>query len=344
MGNFHFIFSGTQNAIGGGTKLWKFLLSKPPFTVHLHYSSYAEKIWKDFIFENLIHHIHKDWKTFENRNYRAYDDSYKTFDLALFDENDTIIFDSREGIQQLSIPISKLRKNVKMIWHMQSEEHLLRKNPLVTFKDFLSLQHIESIITVSNYLKKRFEKDIIYKSFSKKIPIEVIYNGIESSFKYIKSEKEFVLFFGRYESYKNPLFLEKLNADVRYIGSTKGCTKPVNVPKEKDLGWMSPEEAASYGDIFIFPSLGEAFGLSLLEMMSFGKIVIAFDSGAFSELIENEVDGFLIKPFDVKKANEIIEMIKNNRVLKEKISANAINKAKNFTLENFRNKFYNAIN
>ncbi|MEJ5283723.1 MAG: glycosyltransferase family 4 protein [Brevinematales bacterium] len=340
MRKIHFIFSGTQNSIGGGTKVWKALLKNPPFEVFLHYSSYAIEIWKDFNYNNLIHYIHKNWKTFENRNYRAYDDSFKDFNLNLINDGDIIIFDSREGVQQLAIPISKSKKNVKMLWHMQSKEHLLRKNPIITFRDFLSIQNINNIITVSKYVKKRFESDFLYRFFSKKIPIDVVYNGIESSFEYINPQKDFVLFFGRYESYKNPLFLEKLEANVGYIGSQKGCAKPVDIPKEKDLGWMTPEEAATYGDVFIFPSIGEGFGLSLIEMMSYGKIVIAFDSGAFSELIEDGVDGFLIKPFDVKKTNEIIKIIKNDKIYKEKISKNAINKAKFFSIEKFRNNFY----
>lgn len=341
--NIHFIFSGTQNAIGGGTKAWKTLLKNPPFEVFLHYSSYAEQIWKDFKYDNLIHYVHKNWKTYENRNYRSYDKSFKDFNLNLINDADIVIFDSREGLQQLAIPISRNKKSVKMLWHMQSEEHLLRKNPVVTFKDFLSLQNVNNIITVSKYLKKKFESDFLYRFFSKKIPIQVVYNGIESNFEYIKPKKDFVLFFGRYESYKNPLFLEKLEADVRYIGSKKGCSKPVDILQEKDLGWMTPEEAATYGDIFVFPSIGEAFGLALIEMMSYGKVVIAFDSGAFSELIEDGTDGFLIKPFDTKRANEIIKMVKTDISLREKISRNAINKAKCFNLENFRKNFYSFV-
>ncbi len=339
----HFIFSGTENAIGGGTKVSKLLLKDPPFKINLHYSSYATEIWKDFESKNLIHHIHKGWKTFENRNYKAYDNSFKDFNLNIINENDIVIFDSREGIQQLALPISTKIKNVTMIWHMNSKEHLLRKNLFVTIKDLISLQNITKIITVSKYVKKRFEMDIIYKTFSKKIPIKVVYYAIDSHFERVFAKYDFVLFFGRYESYKNPLFLERLGVDVRYIGSNKGCTKPVIIPEKKDLGWLTPKEAAAYGDIFVFPSIGEAFGLALPEMMSYGKIVIAFNSGAFPELIENGVDGFLIRPFDYKKAREIIKLIKGNQKLKENVSNNAIKKAKQFTIDKFRENFYKEI-
>jgi len=134
-----------------------------------------------------------------------------------------------------------------------------------------------------------------------------------------------------------------LGVEVGYIGSTKGCSKPVNIPESKNLGWMEPEKAATYGDIFVFPSVGEAFGLALIEMMSFGKIVIAFDSGAFSEIITDGVDGFLVKPFDYKKVREIIFRINGDANLKERISNNAIEKAKNFTVDKFRENFYGLI-
>jgi glycosyltransferase involved in cell wall biosynthesis len=342
--NVHFIFSGTQNALGGGTKVWKILLKEPPFQVNLHYSSYAKEIWRDFNYPNLIHHVHKDWKTFENRNYRAYDDSYLSFNFDLINDGDIVIFDSREGVQQLSNFLYKNKKEVKMIWHMQSEEHLLRKNLKTTFKDLVSLQHIDRVIAVSKFVKERFENDIVYKIFSKKIDFDVVYNPVESSFNKIKAKKNLVLFFGRFERYKNPLFLEKLGVEVGYIGSTKGCSKPVNIPESKNLGWMEPEKAATYGDIFVFPSVGgEGFALAPIEMMSYGKIVIAFKSGSFGELITDEVNGFLVKPFDYKKVREIIFRINTDNKLKEKISNNAIEKAKNFTVDKFRENFYGLI-
>jgi glycosyltransferase involved in cell wall biosynthesis len=51
-------------------------------------------------------------------------------------------------------------------------------------------------------------------------------------------------------------------------------------------------------DIYASPSLGEGFGLAVLEAMERGLPVVATEAGALSELIENERTGLLVPPRD----------------------------------------------
>ncbi|QJR21542.1 hypothetical protein BREVNS_0792 [Brevinematales bacterium NS] len=337
----HFIFSGTSSSRGGGAALWRLLLSFPPREVWLHYSSYARTLWEEVQHPFLHHVIHEGWGTHEHAPTPFPWKNRKGFDLSKIGGNDIVIFDSREALQQLALPLSQ--KGVRLFWHMQSRERVLRKKLWITPWDMACYRRLSGIVAISEFVRRAFTKDPLYVFAGKNIRWEVIPNGIVSSFERIEAEKDFVLYYGRYEGYKNPLFLEKLGCEVRYIGAKAGCAVPVSVPEEKDLGWMKPEEAAKWGDIFVFPAIGEAFGLALVEMMSYGKIVIAFRSGAFPEIIEDGVDGFLVEPFDVKATREVIERVRNSSELKKRISEAAQRKAMRYREDEYRTCFWESV-
>ncbi|GAG02365.1 unnamed protein product, partial [marine sediment metagenome] len=63
----------------------------------------------------------------------------------------------------------------------------------------------------------------------------------------------------------------------------------------KELGQLY-----SKADIFILPSVWEAFGIVLLEAMSFGIPIVATNAGGIPELVEDGVEGFLVPPKDAK--------------------------------------------
>lgn len=339
----HFIFSGSQSFVGGGTTAWRNLLSNINIEnkIYLHYSSYASELWRDFSNHNVVHVIHHGWKTWDNRNYVHYDNSNQNFDFKKIADHSKVIFDSIECVKQLTIRLA--RKNCELYWRVNSPEHCLRKDLIRMVKDLYRIQKIKKLIFISDYVADVFKKDPVYKLFSKRIDSAIVKNGTNVHHQLIKAQSDYILYFGRFEKYKNPLFLEKLNQEVRYIGTTKGCNQPVKVPQSKYLGWMKPSEAAKYGDIFVFPALKEAFGFAVIEMMSYGKIPICFNSGAFPEIIDNGVNGYLIKPFNTDSVNSIINKIKKDHNLKKFLQDNAVKKAVNFSIENFRDQFLKEI-
>lgn len=88
-------------------------------------------------------------------------------------------------------------------------------------------------------------------------------------------------------------------------------------------------------DIGLVCSKAEAFGRVTVEYMLSGNVVIASDTGANSEIIENEKNGLLYEygnPIDL--ANKIEYLIKNRRII-SKYTKNAYEKATNdFTATN----------
>ena len=59
-------------------------------------------------------------------------------------------------------------------------------------------------------------------------------------------------------------------------------------------------------DIIVIPSLSESFGLTILENMALGNVVVASDVGGVPDLIENGKNGILVPPADPKKLADAI--------------------------------------
>jgi glycosyltransferase involved in cell wall biosynthesis len=77
-----------------------------------------------------------------------------------------------------------------------------------------------------------------------------------------------------------------LEAEVIFLGSL-----------QDDL---SLRLAYSAADVFVIPSIQEAFGQTALEAMSCGRPVVGFMVGGISDLISHEETGYLANPFDTE--------------------------------------------
>ncbi|BAZ32298.1 hypothetical protein NIES4074_48000 [Cylindrospermum sp. NIES-4074] len=86
-------------------------------------------------------------------------------------------------------------------------------------------------------------------------------------------------------------------------------------------------------DLLISTSLGEPYGRSIAEAMSVGTPCICHESGGPAEIIENEVDGLLVKELAADAFAVAIARIYTNRQTWQYLSDNAIGKAKNWTSE-----------
>lgn len=74
-----------------------------------------------------------------------------------------------------------------------------------------------------------------------------------------------------------------------------------------------------YGILCSTPQYSEGISNSILEYMAAGLIPIATNLGGTSEIIEDTVNGFLIKPGDSKHIADIIEMLESDNKKREKI-------------------------
>ncbi|MBR5305032.1 MAG: glycosyltransferase family 4 protein [Candidatus Gastranaerophilales bacterium] len=100
--------------------------------------------------------------------------------------------------------------------------------------------------------------------------------------------------------------------------------------------WQKLDE----NNVFILPSINETFGISYLEAMSRGLITIGTIGTGIDGIIENNKNGYLIKP-EIKDIKDVLEKIKkqnNNEIIK-----NSLLTIKNYTENEIMNKYDEVI-
>lgn len=92
-----------------------------------------------------------------------------------------------------------------------------------------------------------------------------------------------------------------------------------------------PDKFLKKIDIYVYPSVAEGFGLTILEALNNKLPVICFDISPLNRIIIDKENGFLVKPFDLEDfKNKILELIKNKK-LRKKLS----NHGNKYLIDNF---------
>ncbi len=111
-------------------------------------------------------------------------------------------------------------------------------------------------------------------------------------------------------------------ADFLYVGNIDKGNKNAFVPdwgNVKYLGFRKDiKELISNCDIFVLPSYREGVPRTLLEAAAMGKAIVTTDVPGCREVVENGKNGFLVPVKDVKSLGEKIEVLINNKELREK--------------------------
>ena len=208
-----------------------------------------------------------------------------------------------------------------------------------------------TIVTPSLWLKKCVEE-----SFLKNKDTRLIYNGIdlENFTKTNKSaakkelklpENKKIVLFSANGGVKNPFkggefvfeAFEKLKnrSDILFlnIGGESG-QKSENW---QDFGYVKDPKTMvklySAADIYLFPTLAETFGMTVVEAMSCGLPVVTFETGGVPEIVENGKSGFVVEYKNGAKLVSALEKLLDNDELRKKMAENAINVGKKFSSE-----------
>ena len=112
-----------------------------------------------------------------------------------------------------------------------------------------------------------------------------------------------------YEGY--PLYADEVNEVLKHVQ---------NVQIEK-LGNVAVYDMIKYyqmSDLVIIPSLMEAVSLSAVESMACGTPVLSTNVGGMPELINDNIDGFLVNAKSSDEiADKILELYNNKETLNE---------------------------
>jgi glycosyltransferase involved in cell wall biosynthesis len=99
-----------------------------------------------------------------------------------------------------------------------------------------------------------------------------------------------------------------------------------------DLGWVNDVDltvsAYNASDIFLMPSIGEAFGMMAIEAMACGKPVITFDGTALPEVVFAPHGGISVPKGNVTELTSSLERFINNPDERLSVGNKALNLAK----------------
>ncbi|MFA6990382.1 MAG: glycosyltransferase, partial [Candidatus Gastranaerophilaceae bacterium] len=209
-----------------------------------------------------------------------------------------------------------------------------------------------TIVCPSMWLADRAKRSIL-----KDKDVRVIYNGINTDiFKPYDKEKtrielglpsnKKILLFSASGSLKNPqkggdFIIESYNElkkDENIVFVCIGGNENIKNPNWIDIPYIQdPNLLAKYysaADIFIYPSLVEAFGLVIAESMACETPVVAFNYSAVPEIIDHKQNGYLANYKDKKDFINGIKSLLFDSELLLNFGKNArIKIVNNFTLD-----------
>lgn len=205
---------------------------------------------------------------------------------------------------------------------------------------YLYRKVITHIMANSNETKRTILA--INKNLVPESKIKVIYNGIqvsdyipEGNSLYMSDKEELILgSAGRLSEEKGHIHLLEMmqyleDNGVRYKLLIAGEGKMLK-PLQKQAGYLGMDHRISFLgfikdmpsflrslDIFLLPSHYEGFGYVITEAMASRVPVIAFDIKSTSEIIQDGVTGYLIKPYDPQEmAKRVIELAGDEKLRK----------------------------
>ncbi len=136
--------------------------------------------------------------------------------------------------------------------------------------------------------------------------------------------------------------------NVTYVKKIKRAIKKYGL--EEQVFWhgkVSREEIGQYysrADIFVLPSLKEAFGLVLLEAMAFGLPVVATRVGGIPEVVEHQKTGLLVPPGNIVALSQAITILVKDENLRRQYGRKGKQRLASFlTWEEAGENFYRLV-
>jgi glycosyltransferase involved in cell wall biosynthesis len=211
-----------------------------------------------------------------------------------------------------------------------------------TLKEIIEKNHHNKLILIPHGVKLVSTKPL----FNQKEPLKIGYIG------------------RIHQKQKNVFFIVEVLKKIEFpfefilIGSGPDEHELISLLKQNQIkykyeGAIHNSEISAYiknWDIFLFTSTSEGFGITLIEAMNNGVVPIAnFIDGVTDYIIQDNVDGFLVKQNKIEEYLKILYLLEANRELLHQIKKNAINKIQskfdlNKVIVKYQEIFFEAIN
>jgi len=260
--------------------------------------------------------------------------------VSKFRGNFDLLIDVENGIPFFTPLFSRMPK-ICIVHHVHNKQFFYEFPFPLSYVGFFAEQYIFPIfyrklpvIAVSKTTKNELAK----LGFNK-ARISVIYNGANGKGKEKKSTSgkfthPTILYLGRIKKYKRVDMLIKImpevlkhvpNANMLIAGWGTEASSVIDMSmrsigrrKVKIIGPVSEAEKKyllSKAWVFVNPSIGEGWGISVIEANLHGTPAIAFKVAGLSESIQDNKTGLLVKS-EKELVEKIIYILKNRKVMK----------------------------
>jgi glycosyltransferase involved in cell wall biosynthesis len=195
--------------------------------------------------------------------------------------------------------------------------------------------------------KKRFvlterEQDALEKVLDFPVEFELLFNGVpEMSAGTASKTKDEVLFCGRLHERKRPVAFVEMAAEIlrrgtkatfALVGPDDGELTAVRrtiqmqglkniVCYEGALGYEAVLDRMGRSGIYVFPSVNEPFGMSLLEALSLGLPAVCTDTCAIAPLLRNTASAIVTNGSVDAMASAVVKILEDD-TLRNQLSRN----------------------
>jgi glycosyltransferase involved in cell wall biosynthesis len=112
------------------------------------------------------------------------------------------------------------------------------------------------------------------------------------------------------------------------FGGKKGeCSQTINGLNVIETGKITDDDYLtalySAADVFVIPSMIDNYPNTVLEAMSCGTPCVGFKVGGIPEMIDHQVNGYLVDPFDTKQLAEGILWVLSDKEKRDELGKNA---------------------
>lgn len=122
--------------------------------------------------------------------------------------------------------------------------------------------------------------------------------------------------------------------DLKYMNDVYNMVKDSNLDGRIEIINNAKQEqiATAYekADIYIQASLEEGYGMAIAEAMTFGLPIIGNDTGGIPELVEEGVNGYLVKPGCSEDLKNKIAILISDYEQRSKLGNNSFKASQNF--------------
>lgn len=207
-----------------------------------------------------------------------------------------------------------LPRNIKLVGISNWLTDCAKRSSL--FKDF-DVQTIFNNIDCNEFfpLDKKQSKKILNLPENKKIilvgaiDIEDFYKGFDkfiASLKYIQKKRTHILFFGNIS--------QNVCKKLGYSHTSLGYLHDT----------ISLRIAYSAADVFVAPSLMDAFSKTIAESMACGTPVVCFDATGPIDIVDHKENGYRAVPFEQKDLAQGIDWILDDKERYQSLAKNAL--------------------